>query len=703
MRLLYYDRWVEAPPPAPLAGCVTVRVLSASTPGLQSEVRAKLGRVEQIAGLLSQSGRLARSTVRHLRTYGVKKTLRSVQSHARHFHLKRLRTLSSVAGVVVDENLVDRPGPIVAGYRYDGPLGADFLTLHPSQFSTVPQGLAVEDAATVFYYAIALAAAERLRELKASVVVVYGTSLHCLILHDLLSQSDCRVVPFSGDQDQLANATRALEAGAFLVVGHSAGREAFSRWIDTERSLYVGIAADQFTAQQWIEREARWIGLPHSEVRNLHISSGLPLETNAALQTTGLARALEHMRSSAIRPASHAAATDVARDCFGQSVDLSVPRVLAFQRSESARVVRTGYVRSIADTRQVRVAAIGLGSWGTETLFPLVGNHPRARIVLGVDRNPLQLQYAAGLLRLPALASDPQEAIANPDVDALFIASRHDSHAELAARALRAGKQVFLEKPLVLDYEQLATLTDAMRVAPKPYLAAGFNRPHWQWTAFLRQKILEVPGPVTVSAIVRELRIPRTHYYNWPQMGTRIVSNGCHWIDFGHHLLGGRTPMSVQAVVCDGNSERAQANNVIVIRYDDGSSVNLAFSDSGDARPLVHEYIDIKTERSHFMIHDFQRLTELRDGTLHQLWRGTGERGWERCVGLAIEGMATGGPPPRPFDELMTSTMLTLEARASYEKNGALRPVGPALVNRVKRAAEAQDGKPHPETAPRTA
>src|SRR6185312_7781836 len=128
MRLLYYDKWIAAPAPAPLSGCLTVRVSCASTPGQQSEVRATLDRAQQLSGLLAQSGRLARSTLRHVRTYGIEKTLRSVKSHARHFHLKRSRTWSSVAGVVVDDRLADEPGRRVAGYRHDGPLCADFLT-----------------------------------------------------------------------------------------------------------------------------------------------------------------------------------------------------------------------------------------------------------------------------------------------------------------------------------------------------------------------------------------------------------------------------------------------------------------------------------------------------------------------------------------------------------------------------------------------
>jgi hypothetical protein len=68
MRLLYYDRWVEAPAPVPWPGCLTVRVLSACSPGEQAQVKAKLSVARQIQDKLMQSGRLLRGTVRHLST-----------------------------------------------------------------------------------------------------------------------------------------------------------------------------------------------------------------------------------------------------------------------------------------------------------------------------------------------------------------------------------------------------------------------------------------------------------------------------------------------------------------------------------------------------------------------------------------------------------------------------------------------------------
>ena len=130
-------------------------------------------------------------------------------------------------------------------------------------------------------------------------------------------------------------------------------------------------------------------------------------------------------------------------------------------------------------------------------------------------------------------------------------------------------------------------------------------------------------------------------------------------------------PKSVQVVAGEAGPE---ANNVVLIRYADGSLVSLTFSDRGDLRPHVHEYIDIKARGLHFMVNDFKRLTQYEDGWIRRLWSGNAERGWEREVELAVDGML-GGPLPRPYDEVVTSAMLILEARLSFEAGGEVRNI----------------------------
>jgi predicted dehydrogenase len=428
--------------------------------------------------------------------------------------------------------------------------------------------------------------------------------------------------------------------------------------------------ADEFSPDRFLALGQRWIGLPHSHLRNLNIYSSLPLEVDEQFKTLGLDRALQDMAARSWRPSEllrSQSAGELAR------VDLSVPcEFCARPVVHRERHVTLKRVGDSSDGR-LRVAAIGLGNWSTDTLLQILRKHPRVRLLMGIDRDPMQLQMAARMFGFEVIASEAEAAFASPEIDAIFIATQHDSHAEYALRAMQAGKKVFVEKPPVLSYDELDRIVEALRCTPKPFLAVGYNRAHWVWTDMLRAEILKADGPASVSALVRELEIPRTHPYNWPQLGPRVISNGCHWIDLAHRLLGSRMPKSVQVVAGEAGPE---ANNVVLIRYADGSLVSLTFSDRGDLRPHVHEYIDIKARGLHFMVDDFKRLTQYEDGWMRRLWSGNAERGWEREVALAVDGML-GGPLPRPYDEVVTSAMLILEARLSFEAGGEVRNIDP--------------------------
>lgn len=686
MRMLHYDCWVDAPVPVAWPGCITVRLSAACTPGEQADIKLKLNVVQLFAKKFMKSGRFLHEVAWHVRTYGVRQTARLLKRQAASHHLREVRTCASFAGVVVDSRTGEPAGGsprLVAGYRYRAPLCADFLTVHPDQVVDIPSGVSAEDAAAVLYYAYALEAFDRIAQWPAGPIVIHGRTLASQLLANLLEEAGRTVyVPATGDAASIRKACEMLAGGTGLVLGRWRGREPYQPWCDRPNTLFVGLDANQMSPSQWLAVEPRWIGLPHSDLRNLSIASEMPLEVDPAWLSQGLGKALGRIGASQRRPSSFTTRIEIPANPFADKspMDLSSPRTLVLSNPRTNRVVRTAHPPVAGRPGALGVAAVGLGVWGTQTLFPVLSRQPNARIVMGVDSDPSTLQQAADLLKIPMIATDAEEAFRNPDVDAVFIATTHDCHADLAARALKAGKKVFVEKPVALDYAQLGLLLDALRTAPNPYLAVGFNRPHWLWSRLLRARIAQDGGPVSITGIVRELPIPRTHTYYWPRMGTRIVSNGCHWIDLSHFLLSDRTPIAVQVNASQGDPHRSQSNNVTVIEYADGSRVTLVFSDRGDRRPLVHEFIDIKTERSHFMVDDFRRVREFRDGINHTLYTGLSDRGWEANVVRALEGMTTGGAPPRSYHEVLVSTLLTFEARASFDAGGTLRRITPELL-----------------------
>jgi predicted dehydrogenase len=148
------------------------------------------------------------------------------------------------------------------------------------------------------------------------------------------------------------------------------------------------------------------------------------------------------------------------------------------------------------------------------------------------------------------------------------------------------------------------------------------------------------------------------------------VSNGCHWIDYAFHLLLPRIPSDLRVIPALGEDD--ESNNTILMRYSDGSLATLIFSNRGESLIGGDEHIDIKCDGTQFEIRDFKTCTRYQEGKLKEIWHGKADRGWEQEMHEVVQGMLL-GQAPRSYAEIVTSAMLTLEARESYQSGGETR------------------------------
>ena len=202
------------------------------------------------------------------------------------------------------------------------------------------------------------------------------------------------------------------------------------------------------------------------------------------------------------------------------------------------------------------------------------------------------------------VTTDYQAFLDDPKTHGIFIATYHDSHAELAIEALESDKMVFVEKPPVVDWDQLERLKAA--VNSERFLFVGYNRPYAPLMEIAMQELAQEQGPTTVTCILRIYPIPPTHWYYWPNQGSRIVSNSCHWIDLGYRLVGKQKPVAVRS--SHAVSGRPDEDHAIIITFEDGSMVNILFSSRGSSIVTGQEFIDIKRGGLSLQLDDFQKL-----------------------------------------------------------------------------------------------
>ena len=273
-------------------------------------------------------------------------------------------------------------------------------------------------------------------------------------------------------------------------------------------------------------------------------------------------------------------------------------------------------VTKITDGRELRVGVVGAGSFARGVLLPELTRLRGARLV-GICTASGPTSYdAAQRFKCPLATTDPERLFNDGEIDAVVVATRHSSHAKLTAMALRAGKHVFVEKPLCLSEDELdeveRALNDARTAGHEPCLMVGFNRRFSPHANALIEAFAGRSSPMVVNYRVSAGRLPSTSWLTDPTEGGRIIGEACHFVDFCGALTG-CAPLDVTARSTGaGTRSTASQSVVLTIRYIDGSLATIQYVGTGDLR-LPKERCEVFADDRTAVLDDF-RTTRFHGG-----------------------------------------------------------------------------------------
>jgi predicted dehydrogenase/threonine dehydrogenase-like Zn-dependent dehydrogenase len=242
------------------------------------------------------------------------------------------------------------------------------------------------------------------------------------------------------------------------------------------------------------------------------------------------------------------------------------------------RTVRVAVARS--GEGKLRLGVVGAGGFFRGVHLPAIEKHGHITIATIASRTGLSIRDLAAKYNVPHVTTDPEEIFRDPDIDAVLIATRHNLHAPLAIAAARAGKHVFVEKPMGLSVEECDRILAAVQESGV-LLAVGFNRRFSPHARAMKAALDRARGPKTVIYRINAGPLPADHWLHDPREGGgRLVGEGVHFFDFARWLVG-TDPVSVSAdaVVTPAG---ADADNIIAnVRFADGSVAAIAYVSSG--------------------------------------------------------------------------------------------------------------------------
>jgi predicted dehydrogenase len=254
----------------------------------------------------------------------------------------------------------------------------------------------------------------------------------------------------------------------------------------------------------------------------------------------------------------------------------------------------------------VRVGVIGAGAFARATLLPAL-RKAGAELTTVSTGSGLSAADVAQRFGFRATADDARAILEDPELDAVVIATRHSSHASLAAAALRAGKAVFVEKPLALDEAGAVEIEEALADSDG-ILMVGFNRRFAPLTERL-QEALGAAGGQVISVRVNAGPLPAEHWLNDLQEGGgRLLGEACHFVDLIAHLAPGRI-VSVYAYAVPDLERPPEASDSVaaLLRFDSGSIGSLVYTGAGHPR-LPKERVEAHCGGVSAVIDDFRRL-----------------------------------------------------------------------------------------------
>ncbi|HVG18434.1 MAG TPA: bi-domain-containing oxidoreductase [Blastocatellia bacterium] len=310
-----------------------------------------------------------------------------------------------------------------------------------------------------------------------------------------------------------------------------------------------------------------------------------------------------------------------------------------------------------ASRDELGVSFIGAGNFARGVLLPIVKRSPKVRLVGVATATGISAKNASGQFGFLHSTTDYDEILGSDQSQVVFITTRHDSHARLAAEALSRGKSVFVEKPLATTEEGVREILAAVRES-KGLLMVGYNRRFAPLAAEVKGRFRSRTGPMTIIYRVNAGQLPADHWtHDATEGGGRVVGEVCHFIDFIQYLTD-----ALPARVCAEAVPQKQCAGLVddsiavSMSMTDGSIASIVYTASGDGS-VAKEQVEIFCDRSVAGIDDFKAGHFVRGGKRTKLGGGSQDKGHAAEVGAFLEAARGRADAPISLQSLAATSL----------------------------------------------
>ena len=571
----------------------------------------------------------------------------------------------------------------------------------------VPESVADEDAAFTVLGAIALQGIRLVNPTLGETVVVTGLGLIGLMTVQLLRAHGCRVLGLDFDPLKLALARQCgaetvdLGVGqdplaAALVFSRGRGVDAVLITASTKsnepvhqaaqmcrkrgRIVLVGVTGLELSRADFFEKELSFqvscsYGPGRYDPNYEEKGQDYPVGFVRWTEQRNLEAVLDMMADGRIdvKPLiSHRFEIDEAVQAYelvggsapSLGILLSYPSV-----SEKPDAILRNQTVNIGPARpsvgKATLGFIGSGNYATAVLIPAF-KAAGVRLKTVASAGGVSAAHAGRKFGFEKTTTATEEVFADPEINAVVVATRHDSHALQVCHALEAGKPVFVEKPLALTLDELSQVevayASALTAGQMPLVMVGFNRRFAPQAVKVKSLLTALDAPKALVMMVNAGAIPSTH---WTQDravgGGRIVGEACHFIDLLRYLAG--SPIVDAQVVSLGNAKGLTGLGdtvTLTLRFADGSMGTVHYLANGH-KSFPKERLEVFCSGRILQLDNFRKLKGFGwpGFAKMNLWRQ--DKGQKDCAAAFVRAVESGGDAPIAFDELVEVSRVTIQ------------------------------------------
>jgi len=365
---------------------------------------------------------------------------------------------------------------------------------------------------------------------------------------------------------------------------------------------------------------------------------------------------------------SAAKAYDTLSDSGALGVVISYP-----QKSEdtlrNSSVTLTDNSTATSNNPQAPVVGfIGAGNYASRVLIPAFKS-AGAELSTVVTSGGVSGVHHGKKSGFSSASTELDDIYTNDSINTVAVVTRHNLHAEQALAGVKAGKHVFVEKPLALKLSEMDVIGQEM-ASSSTMLMVGFNRRFAPHIVKMKELLSIRNEPKIIVMTVNAGAIPANHWTQEPGVGGgRIVGEGCHFIDLARFLTG--SPITSHQAIMMGNAPGVEVRDdkvTISLGFKDGSIATIHYLANG-GKAFPKERVEVFCADAVLQMDNYRVMKGYDWPGFKKMKLHKQDKGQQACAKAFVDAVRDGAPAPIPFDEVMESSRVSIEVAESLRQS----------------------------------